>query len=552
LISLFLCYNEWTSLYSQRGILHTLKRVWCLYRVSTTKQVDKDNDIPMQKNACYRYVSERPDWKITNELYEKGVSGWKLNASERDEMQIIVNAAQEKKFDVLLVYKSDRLGRKEDDTPILISLLVKAGIEVWSTVEGQSKAENHLDKLINYLTFWQASGESQNTSIRVKEKIAQMNEQSLYTGSNPPYGYEVYDTGEKHSKYDKTIKDMRIHNEEKKVVELIFDLYTNKGYGTPRVVQYLNEHGYKTRKGNDWRINTVFSILKNPIYTGKKRYNTKDKENHRKNVDSSEWKFSPVREDWIIIDENIFFASQSLMDNRRSGQKKPMPRKGKLLLNGLAYCGYCNQKLYSDMGSSSYKLKDGTVKKREINRYRCLKARQSTIEHERNIFTDTKYEEQFEDELNEEIGLLKERLEFSDSSITRKGKETSLKNDELKMLEKQVKEKESELDDLNGEVIKAIRGKSSFKPEQLSKVIEVVEQELEDIKKKYQLVKNELESLQQEAEQVVEIEDIIKNWKTRYAKADPNEKKMLIYKLVDKVHFYKGHIEIDFKFKVSL
>ena len=38
-----------------------MKRVYCLYRVSTKKQVDKndknENDIPMQKTACRDFVS---------------------------------------------------------------------------------------------------------------------------------------------------------------------------------------------------------------------------------------------------------------------------------------------------------------------------------------------------------------------------------------------------------------------------------------------------------------------------------------------------------------
>ena len=39
-----------------------LQRVICLYRVSTKKQVDKnENDIPMQKTACWDFASSKPD-----------------------------------------------------------------------------------------------------------------------------------------------------------------------------------------------------------------------------------------------------------------------------------------------------------------------------------------------------------------------------------------------------------------------------------------------------------------------------------------------------------
>ena len=35
---------------------------------------------------------------------------------------------------------------------------MKHGIEVWSTQEGEQRFEAHVDKLMNYIRFWQASG----------------------------------------------------------------------------------------------------------------------------------------------------------------------------------------------------------------------------------------------------------------------------------------------------------------------------------------------------------------------------------------------------------
>lgn len=48
-----------------------MKRVYCLYRVSTKGQVDKD-DIPMQKTSC-REFAERNGWTILKEFQEKVV-----------------------------------------------------------------------------------------------------------------------------------------------------------------------------------------------------------------------------------------------------------------------------------------------------------------------------------------------------------------------------------------------------------------------------------------------------------------------------------------------
>ena len=48
-----------------------MKRVRCLYRVSTVKQLDK-NDIPMQRIECRKYIDQMPDWKFDKEYIEKG------------------------------------------------------------------------------------------------------------------------------------------------------------------------------------------------------------------------------------------------------------------------------------------------------------------------------------------------------------------------------------------------------------------------------------------------------------------------------------------------
>ena len=103
-----------------------MKRVYCLYRVSSKGQLyDKSNtnqkvedDIPMQKEACHRYKEYHPDWEIKAEYLEKGVSGFKVSADERDEIQNLLSAAKNKEFDILLIYKLDRLGRIESETAL--------------------------------------------------------------------------------------------------------------------------------------------------------------------------------------------------------------------------------------------------------------------------------------------------------------------------------------------------------------------------------------------------------------------------------------------------
>lgn len=93
-----------------------MKRVYTLYRVSTTQQVDviKD-DIPMQRIACHEFA-EKMGWTILKEKEEKGISGFKISANRRDAIQELKEAAERGEFDILLVFMFDRLGRIENET----------------------------------------------------------------------------------------------------------------------------------------------------------------------------------------------------------------------------------------------------------------------------------------------------------------------------------------------------------------------------------------------------------------------------------------------------
>ena len=92
------------------------KRVYCLYRVSTKGQVEKD-DIPMQKQRCHEFAAEK-DWVIVKEFSEKGISGFKVSAKDRDAIQEIQRDAASKQFDILLVFMFDRLAAKKMRLPL--------------------------------------------------------------------------------------------------------------------------------------------------------------------------------------------------------------------------------------------------------------------------------------------------------------------------------------------------------------------------------------------------------------------------------------------------
>ena len=111
---LYSCFLSRCALFD--GYEKAIKIVYCLYRVSTKSQV-QENDIPMQKVACHQFADSHTGWIIKKEFYELGVSGYKIPASQRDQIKELKVCAERGEFDVLLVFMFDRLGRLGHKSP---------------------------------------------------------------------------------------------------------------------------------------------------------------------------------------------------------------------------------------------------------------------------------------------------------------------------------------------------------------------------------------------------------------------------------------------------
>lgn len=88
-----------------------MKRVGCLYRVSTKKQT-YNNDIPVQKKACKKFIKTKEDWIITKEYMELGVSGYKLEAKDRYVLQNIKKDVENNEIDILFMNQKLKLLEK--------------------------------------------------------------------------------------------------------------------------------------------------------------------------------------------------------------------------------------------------------------------------------------------------------------------------------------------------------------------------------------------------------------------------------------------------------
>ncbi len=453
-----------------------MKRVYCLYRVSDRGQVEKD-DIPMQKISCRTFAQER-GWEVIKEFSEKGVSGYRLTMQQRDAIQEIRDAASRGKFDILLVYMFDRIGRRDDETPFVVEWLVRHGIAVWSVCEGEQRFDNHVDKLTNYIRYWQAAGESEKISERTKTRIRQLTKEGFFTGGTCPYGYLLV-RGSRLNKKNQPMNDLQVCESEAEVLRIMFDKAKREGLGPCRIANYLNQQGYTTRKGKRWNPASIQSMLKNRLYLGYLR---------KGGV------ISPHMPELQIIDEETFLRVQEIREARMHIKKEDtvtmtVHTKSKGLLSGFLYCGHCGARLNITTHRREYRRKDGSLYRRDTGVYRCNAAVDGVPTQcdgprtYRSHRVDDAFKEVIFTILDAIVDLPVETImEYKYQIVLQE------KQKEYQTVQTTLAEKKRSYDALCNEIPAALRGESAFSAALLQKVLKGTEEQIKaNTEKLYEL-----------------------------------------------------------------
>ena len=533
------------------------KKAYCLYRVSTKGQVEKD-DIPMQRQRCHEFA-EQMGGNIVKEFSEKGVSGFKISAKDRDAILEIQKDASMNKFDVLLVFMFDRLGRKEDETPFVVEWFAKNGIEVWSAVEGQQKFENHVDKLMNYIRYWQASGESIKTSIRVKTRLAQIVQEGRFRGGGVPYGYQLVKRG-RVGKKNRELYDMIINPDEAPTILRIFELADKYGYGGRKISTTLKEEGLiNERTGQPFHYSSIQNILRNITYVGIMRSgDTRSEIFPELQIISPEQyeRIEKAREqrsaDYAQKVAAMYQETVTLENGTETIVTKPphtVPRKnvGKALLSGNVYCGHCGGRIFASTGRKSHHTTSGEVQER-IPIYKCY----NRTQHKERCDGPSTYRAQKIDSVLEEIlrgifekaksvnevDLIQNRLQNSGADFQR----------QLKSVKAELAKNIKELSRWESLMLDSLEGACIFTPEQVKKRMDTVQASIDELTQKIEILQSEAEQCKTQAEQFKTQHQQLLSWAEIFDSATVEEKKMIssyMFKAVTLSRDYQMQIEFN-------
>ena len=496
------------------------------YRVSTKGQVDH-NDIPMQKIKCRKFAQQQ-GWRVVMEKAEKGISGSKVSASKRDVIQELRQEAGNGSFDILLVYMFDRLGRIESETPFVLEWFVQHGIQMWSVHEGQQRIESHGDKLMNYIRFWQAAGESEKTSIRTRDRIRQIVSSGHFAGGFVPYGYRAVDKG-RVNKRDQPVKDLEIDPEEAAWVREVFEKVANEGASGYAMARMLNDRGLCTRQGARFQSVNIRRMIRHEGYTG--YLITKAAR-------------SEFIQELQIVDEKLFARANEVIDcrSKKLAQEKNIAAKtnSPTLLAGIVVCAHCGAKMSAFLHTDRYKLADGTIREKVQAKYNCYQRGQKL----RACDGQSLYlAERVDAVVLEVVHDIFRRIQQEpyDRSIEQKLRQENGERERQKQAaEKKIKAAQYKQKRYEDEVIRCLDGQSRFSEEMLARLIAEAETEVRQAKEEYaELLRND--TTRATIQQIRSYYDEFLGWANEFDLATIPRKRAILGQLIEKVEGGKGY-----------
>ena len=311
-------------------------------RVSTEEQRERQS-IATQRDFAGRYCDLHQ--LAIHALYaDDGVSGT-VPLDRRPEGSKLLRDARLKKFDQLLVYKLDRLGRETRLTLEAVAELEKCGVRVRSMTE-EFDSQTPIGRLMITMLSGFAAHEREVIRERSMAGTERKAEAGIWLGGVVPYAYrkEGLKGQSRLAVSEELIPGLELSETE--VVRIIYRMCAGEKKSCQKIADYLNRAGVPCgptgagcgaspgkrgrRVARVWRPSHVRNMIVNRTYMGQHVYGKRTKNRSRKLI---------VRPVPAIVSEEVWDAAQGVLQSNRI--MCPRNRKYPYLLRGLIKCGLC-------------------------------------------------------------------------------------------------------------------------------------------------------------------------------------------------------------------
>ena len=340
---------------------------------------------------------------------------------------------------------------------------------------------------MNYIRYWQASGESLKTSIRTKTRLGQIVQEGRFRGGTPAYGFRLVKKG-RLGKKNRELYDIEINPEEAPAVKRMFDLTDRYGYGGRKISTILkNEGTINLRTGEPFHYSTIQHILANIMNAGILRSGETQSEvfPDLQIVPLEQFqRVAKAREQRSINyaikcgwePETMTLADGSEATVVRSSGTYPRKIVGHALLSGNVYCGHCGGRIFATTARKShhpsnhperiaiYKCYNRTQHKEQCNgptTYRAEKVDSVVEAILRGIFVRAKHVD--------EKDFLKNQVQISQKQYQQK----------LKAVKAEYAKAAKELSKWEDLMLSSIEGTCVFTPEQVKKRMDAAQENVD-------------------------------------------------------------------------
>lgn len=336
-------------------------RVAFYIRVSTVEQKEGFS-FEMQEKALIEHV-KRCDYKGWETRKEWQVIEQASGAdADRKGLKRLMDMAKNREFDLVLVWKIDRISRSLKDLLGIFETLNKYGVG-FASLKEDIDFSGHIGKLIFQIFGALAEFERSTIQMRTEEGKKMSALAGNYIGGSPPFAYERV------KNVDKKGSKLKLIKKEGEIVKQIFDWFVYSKKTMTEIAKELNKIGISKSKGarknvkhTKWSDLTVRNILTNDLYRGiyiANRYQQVSKKPKRYiERDEKEWVDSKVEG---VVNNVLFFQAQERLKygekGVRGGGQEMYMLKGKLvdMVTGKGFVGYKAGK-----GTKNYRRKKFT------------------------------------------------------------------------------------------------------------------------------------------------------------------------------------------------